>query len=100
VLLIDVKASIGVDGWHLNLHFLWTQSHMLEWHHLYSLWDTTHRIFDLDTNWWDTSPYVIVWVIHLIDLSSFWWGMHSSFDDHLKLRITYGTIILYGWYHV
>ena len=19
-------------------------------------WDTTHRIFDLDTNWWDTSP--------------------------------------------
>jgi hypothetical protein len=32
---------------------------MLEWHHLYSSWDTTHRIFDLDTHWWDTSPYVI-----------------------------------------
>jgi hypothetical protein len=70
VLLIDAKASIRVDSWHLNLHFLWTPSHMLEWHHLYSLWDTTHRIFDLDTNWWDTSPYVIAWVIHLINFSS------------------------------
>jgi hypothetical protein len=66
MLLIDAKASIGVDGWHLNLHFLWTPPHMLEWHHLYGSWDTTHRIFDLDTSWWDISPYVIAWVIHLI----------------------------------
>jgi hypothetical protein len=73
---------------------------LLEWHYLYSSWDTTHRIFDLDTNWWDTSPYVIAWVIHLIDLSYCWWGMHSSFDDHLKLMITCGTTILYDWYHV
>jgi hypothetical protein len=100
VFFIDANASIRVDSWHLNLHFWWTSSHLLEWHHLYSLWDTTHKIFDLDTNWWDISPYVIAWVIHLIDLSSCWWGMHSSFDDHLKLKITCGTIILYGWYHV
>ena len=32
--------------------------------------DTTHRIFDLDINLCDTSPYVIAWVIHLIHLSS------------------------------
>ena len=43
---------------------------LLEWHHLYSSWDTTYRIFDLDTNLWDTSPYVIAWVIHLLNLSS------------------------------
>ena len=70
VLLIDTKDCIGVDGWHLNLAFLWTSLHMLEWHHLDSSWDTTHRIFDLDTNRWDTSPYVIAWVIHLLNLSS------------------------------
>jgi hypothetical protein len=35
-----------------------------------SPWDTSCKIFDLDTNWWDTSSYVIAWVIHLINLSS------------------------------
>ena len=39
-----------------------------------SPWDTSCRIFDLDTNWWGTSPYVITWVIHLIILSSCMWG--------------------------
>jgi hypothetical protein len=95
MLLIDAKAYIGVDDWHLNLHFWWTPPHTL-----YSSWDTTHRIFDLHTNWWDTSSYVIAWVIHLINLNSCRWGMHSSFDDHLKLRITCGTIVLHDWYHV
>ena len=71
---LDTKGCIEVDGWHLNLAFLWTSLHMLEWHHLDSSWDTTHRIFDLDTNRWGTSPYVIAWVIHLINLSSCWWG--------------------------
>ena len=72
--LIDTKGCIGVDGWHLNLAFLWTPLHMLEWHHLYISWDTTYRIFDLDPNRWGTSPYVIVRVIHLINLSPCWWG--------------------------
>jgi hypothetical protein len=36
----------------------------------------------------------------LINLSSCCWGMHSSLDDHLKLRITCGTTVLYDWYHV
>ena len=63
-------------------------------------WDTTHKIFDLVINLCDTSPYVIAWVIHLIHLSSCRWGMHSSFDDHLKLRITCGTSVLHDWYHV
>jgi hypothetical protein len=36
----------------------------------------------------------------LINLSSCRWGMHSSLDDHLKLRITCGTIFLHEWYHV
>ena len=36
--------------------------------------DTSCRIFDLDTNWWVTFPYVIVWVIHLIILNSCGWG--------------------------
>ena len=47
-----------------------------------SPWDTSCRIFDLDTNWWGTSPYVIAWVIHLINLSSCWWG------NFLHLMIT------------
>ena len=86
----------GVDGWGLNLAFFMDISCLLEWHHLYiplvtctpcilcrASWDTTHKIFDLVINLWDTSPYVIAWVIHLIHLSSCRWGMHSSFDDHL-----------------
>ena len=43
-------------------------------HHLYSSLDTTYTIFDLDTNRWGTSPYVIAWVIYLINLISCWWG--------------------------
>ena len=103
----------GVDGWGLNLAFFMDITWLLEWHHLLiplvtcttcilcrASWDTTHKIFELEINLWDTSPYVIAWVIHLIHLSSCRWGMHSSFDDHLKLRITCGTIILHDWYHV
>jgi hypothetical protein len=29
VLLIDTKGCIGVDGWHLNLAFLWTLPHIV-----------------------------------------------------------------------
>jgi hypothetical protein len=72
--LIDTNDYIRVDGWHLNLAFLWTLLNMLEWHHLYNSWDTTYRIFDLDTNWLGTSTYIIAWVIHLINLSSCMWG--------------------------
>jgi hypothetical protein len=39
--------------------------------------------FDLDTNWWGTSPYVTAWVIHLIILSSCMWG------NMLHLMVTY-----------
>ena len=67
VLLIDTKDCIGVDGWHLNLAFFDGQHHIC-WN------DTSCRIFDLDTNWWVTFPYVIVWVIHLIILNSCGWG--------------------------
>jgi hypothetical protein len=53
-----------------------------------SPWETLCRIFDLDTNWWGTSPYVIAWVIHLIILSSCMWGnfLHwwsLKVEDHL-----------------
>jgi hypothetical protein len=63
---------VALRGRWLTLKYCIFDGHfqMLEWHHLYSSWDTTHRIVELDTNWWDTSPYVIAWVIHLINLSS------------------------------
>jgi hypothetical protein len=41
VLLIYAKASIGVDGWDVNLAFLWTVPHMLEWQTLWLLLRTT-----------------------------------------------------------
>ena len=103
MLLIDAKVCIW--GRWLRL-----ESYIFYGHHLIvgmtslvdtiyrASWDTTHRIFDLDTNLWDTSPYAIAWVIHLIHLSFCRWGKHSSFDDHLKLRITCGTIVLHDWY--
>jgi hypothetical protein len=43
----------------LKSSFLMDTTTYVEMTHLYSSWDTTHRIFDLDTNLWDTSPYVI-----------------------------------------
>jgi hypothetical protein len=101
--------KIWASYWYKRLHwgrwltidYIFYGHHHICWNDTTcSPWDTSNRTFDLDINRWDTSPYVIAWVIHLIDLSSCWWGMHSSFYDHLKLRITYGTIVLYGWYHV
>jgi hypothetical protein len=69
VLLIDTKNCIGVDGWYLNLAFFVDTSKY--WNDTTcSPWDTSCRIFDLDTNRWDTSPLVIAYVIHLINLSS------------------------------
>ena len=77
--------------WYKGLH--WSRWLTLEscifygQHHI--CWnDTSCRIFDLDTNWWGTSPYVIAWVIHLINLSSccegtcFTWWSHKV-EDHL-----------------
>ena len=45
-----------------------------------------HRIFDLDTIWWGTSPYIIAWVIHLTillvrELLFSWWSL--KVEDHL-----------------
>ena len=69
VLLIDTKDCIGVDGWHLNLAFFMDTT--ICWNDTTcSPWDHSCRIFDLDTNRWGTSPYVIAWVIYLINLSS------------------------------
>ena len=99
----------GVDGWGLSLVFLMDISLFVGMTPVVGTtcilcrasWDTTHKIFFyLEINLWDTSPYVIAWVIHLIHLSSCSWGMYSLFDDHLKLRITYGTIVLHDWYHM
>jgi hypothetical protein len=57
--------------WYKGLY--WNRSLILEscifyWHYQIccndttcSPWETLCRIFDLDTNWWDTSPYVIAW---------------------------------------
>jgi hypothetical protein len=56
-----------------------------------------HGIFDLDTNRWGTSPYVIAWVIHLSILLV---RELSLLGDHLKLRIACGIIFLYDWYHM
>ena len=113
VLLIDAKACFWIDGWGLYLAFFMDITWLLEWHHLKiplltcttcilcrAFWDTTHRIFDLDINLCDTSPYVQACVILLIILSSCVLGMYSSLEDHSKLRITCGTNILYEWYHV
>jgi len=56
-----------------------------------------HRIFDLDTFWWGTSPYVIAWVIHLSILLV---RELALLEEHLKLRITCGTTFLYDRYHL
>ena len=56
VLLIDAKACFWVDGWGLYLAFLWTSLDYWNDTTCIASWDTTHRIFDLDTSWWDTSP--------------------------------------------
>ena len=66
VLLIDAKVCIW-DRW------LRLESYIFYGHHLIvgmtllvdttcrASWVTTHRIFDLDTSLWGTSPYVIAW---------------------------------------
>jgi len=84
------KAYIGVDGWCLNLAFFmdiskyWndTTCMALEISHMGSL--TLIRIGGAPP------PYVIAWVIHLINLSSYRWG------NFLHLM----TTILNDWYHV
>ena len=64
VLLIDAKVCIW-GRWMMleSCIFLWTSLDYWNDTTCIASWDTTHRIFDLDTNWWDTSPYVIAWVI-------------------------------------
>ena len=77
-------ASYWYKGLHwgrwLTLEFCIFYGHHKCWNDTTcSSWDTSCRIFDLDTNWWGTSSYVIAWVIHLINLSSCMWGnfLHS-----------------------
>jgi hypothetical protein len=67
---------------------------------------TSYGIFDLDTNWWGTSPYVIAWVIHLIILSSCMWGnlLHwwsLKVEDHLwNHRLVWLIPHVEMWYHL
>ena len=101
VILIDTKDSIGVDGWYLNLVFFMDTTTYVGMTPLVALEIPHVGSFDLDTNWWDTSPYVIAWVIHLINLSSCRWGMHSSFDDHLWNHCLVWLIPrVEMWYHL
>jgi hypothetical protein len=44
--LIDITTYVGMTNFMVAL-------------------EIPHRIFDLDTNWWGSSPYVIACVIHL-----------------------------------
>jgi hypothetical protein len=64
VLLIDAKDCTRGRWLTLESCIFYGHHHKyLEWHS-YRPWDHSCRIFDLDTNWWGTSPYVIAWVIH------------------------------------
>ena len=78
----DTKDCIGVDGWHLNLAFFMDTTTYVGMTPLVTLEIPYLGSFDLDTNLWDTSPYVIAWVIQLISLSSCRWG------NFLHLMIT------------
>ena len=55
VLLIDTNDCIGVDGWYLNLAFLWTPLNV-GMTPLVALVIPHVGSFDLDTNRWDISP--------------------------------------------
>jgi len=77
--------------------FIFDGHHHMCWNDITWILEIPHRIFDLDTNRWGTSPYVIAWVIHLSILLV---RELASLDDHLKLRITCGTTFLYDRYHV
>ena len=65
------------SNWYKGLHWgrwLTLESCIFYGQHHICWNDTSCRIIDLDTNWWGTSPYVIAWVIHLINFSSCLWG--------------------------
>jgi hypothetical protein len=98
VLLIDTKDCIGVDGWYLNLAFFYGHHHIWWNDTTYSPWDTSCRIFDLDTNRWGTSPYSMGHPLDTLEL--LYMRELASLDNHLKLRITCGTTIWCARNHV
>jgi hypothetical protein len=98
VLLIDTKDCIGVDGWYLNLAFLWTllnigmiQLVALEIPHVGSL--TLMPI--------SGAPPLCHSMGHPLDkLELLYLRELASLDDCLKLRITCGTTIWCARYHL
>jgi hypothetical protein len=60
-LLIDTTDCIG-GRWLTFESCIFYEHHHKYWNDITcSPWDHSCRIFDLDTNQWGTSPYVIVW---------------------------------------
>ena len=89
--------------WYKGLHWgRWLTLESCIFYGQHNIWwnDTSCRIFDLDTNWWGTSPYVNAWVILLDKLEPLYVRGLFSLDDHLKLRITCGTTIWCARYHL
>jgi hypothetical protein len=74
VLLIDIKDYIGVDGWHLNLVFFMDTTTYVRMTPLVALKIPHVGSLTLVPIGGGISPYVITWVIHLINLSSCLWG--------------------------
>ena len=96
----DTKDCIGVDDSHLNLAFFYGQHHKCWNDNTCSPWDTSCRIF---WPWYQLVGHLPLYhsMGHPIDkLELLYVRELASLDDHLKLRITCGTAILYEWYHV
>ena len=93
--LIVTKDCIGIDGWGLNLAFLWTSPYvgmtLLEFFLRYHIGSLTLIPFG------GALPLCHSMSHSLVNLVG---EELASFDDHLKLRITCGTTFLYDRYHM
>ena len=99
VLLIDTKDSIGVDGWYLNLVFFMDTTTYVGMTPLVALEIPHVRSLTLIPI--GGAPPLCHNMGHPLDkLELLLVRELSALDDHLKLRITCGTTILYDWYHV
>jgi hypothetical protein len=73
------RLVFGVDGWDLNIAFLMDITTYVGMTNFMVALKIPHRIFDLDTNRWGSSPYVIACVIHL--------------RYHLRMRVAFLDLI-------
>jgi hypothetical protein len=56
---------VALRGRWLTLEFSFLMDTTICWDETTIAFEITYvGSFDLDTNWWGTSPYVIAWVIH------------------------------------